>query len=609
MAQGSLGDLVLSLSADTAKFQSDLGKANREAERFGAEIGTMLGRLGAAFLAIAGPAAMGAMLKQTVAMQSQLDDLADTVGGSVTQLDALRRVAVVSGNDLSQVSTALVQLSRSLRASSDDGNAAVRAVRALGLNLEELRNMAPDQAFKKIAVAMNQFADGGEKAAVAQALFGRSGAQLLPMLKDLAEAGEANGRVTREQAEQSERLEKETRRMGLAFSDVRDDIANKVIPIFADWFEQLREGVRIFGSVSSALYQIGTINPFKSQGANIQSLTADIEHLQQVIEVERSRGKGTTSFEQAIEDKKKKIEFLKLMQRQEAQQLMGPGSLDARDLQANPVKPNVNFLNDEDARRRAAEAARRAAAEAERERIRLLKMAAKSEEEYLLAQQAEIDFNDELQRQHVARMRSERERLEALQEQSEMQFLLAQHAKLEEQDEITRQSIMRSRKQEIKEMNDLAKTLGFTFTSAFEDAVLAGKKLSEVLKGLEQDIARIILRKTVTEPLANAIAGAIGGVFGGGGEEELVQLGGPRAFGGPVSGGMSYQVGEYGPEVFTPSVSGMITPESGGITVINNNYIDSRTDQASIALMMKATEDRTVAKIRQMQQRTGETRV
>lgn len=41
-------------------------------------------------------------------------------------------------------------------------------------------------------------------------------------------------------------------------------------------------------------------------------------------------------------------------------------------------------------------------------------------------------------------------------------------------------------------------------------------------------------------------------------------FGGARAGGGPVSPGMSYLVGESGPELYTPSASGMISPLGGG---------------------------------------------
>lgn len=66
-----------------------------------------------------------------------------------------------------------------------------------------------------------------------------------------------------------------------------------------------------------------------------------------------------------------------------------------------------------------------------------------------------------------------------------------------------------------KKLDSIANDLGLTFSSAFEDAIVGGKNLRDVLGGLEQDLLRIITRKLVTEPLGNAISGFIGG--GGGG--------------------------------------------------------------------------------------------
>lgn len=114
-----------------------------------------------------------------------------------------------------------------------------------------------------------------------------------------------------------------------------------------------------------------------------------------------------------------------------------------------------------------------------------------------------------------------------------------------------------------KEAKTFADELGLSFASAFEDAVVGGRSFSEVLKGLADDILRILVRKQVTEPLANALGGIdFGSIFGS-------FFGGARANGGPVSGGKTYLVGERGPELFTPGSSGNITPNGamGGVTV------------------------------------------
>jgi len=114
----------------------------------------------------------------------------------------------------------------------------------------------------------------------------------------------------------------------------------------------------------------------------------------------------------------------------------------------------------------------------------------------------------------------------------------------------------------LEKTKTLAEDLGLTFTSAFEDAIVGGKGFSEVLKGLEQDILRIVTRKLVTDPLGNAITGALGGSGGGGFFSSILGsiFGGARADGGPVTGGVPYLVGERGPEMFVPRGSGAIVP-------------------------------------------------
>lgn len=62
---------------------------------------------------------------------------------------------------------------------------------------------------------------------------------------------------------------------------------------------------------------------------------------------------------------------------------------------------------------------------------------------------------------------------------------------------------------------DAARQLGLTFTSAFEAAILDGKSLSEVLRGLARDVAGIFLRKQFTEPAANALSKLFKSSFGG----------------------------------------------------------------------------------------------
>ncbi len=174
-----------------------------------------------------------------------------------------------------------------------------------------------------------------------------------------------------------------------------------------------------------------------------------------------------------------------------------------------------------------------------------------------------------------------------------------------------------------RENDNLARELGFTFQSAFEDAILRGEKLRGVLAGIAQDIARIILRQTVTNPLANLVMGglssALGGLFGGSGAGDIrgpggsasIPFGGPRALGGPVAAGSAYLVGEEGPELFMPGASGRIVPNgqaSGGTVVhqsINVSVGVAQTVRAEIAALMPAIKRQTIDAVADARMRGG----
>lgn len=149
----------------------------------------------------------------------------------------------------------------------------------------------------------------------------------------------------------------------------------------------------------------------------------------------------------------------------------------------------------------------------------------------------------------------------------------------------------RDQMKDLEDRYDTAKRLGadmgMTFQSAFEDAIIAGERFSDVLKSLAQDLARLVLRETVTAPLAKGISSSIGDVLGG-------LFGGGKASGGPVDPSHWYMVGEHGPEPFVPDTAGTIIPHDqigsaagSGPTV----YIDATgADAAALARVQRQVE-------------------
>ena len=156
----------------------------------------------------------------------------------------------------------------------------------------------------------------------------------------------------------------------------------------------------------------------------------------------------------------------------------------------------------------------------------------------------------------------------------------------------------------LDEQSRVAKQAGDVTASAFEDAVFAGNNLREVVRGLAQDLLRLLFRQQITEPLAKTIGTSsfFASIFGGG-----------KASGGPVGAGTAYVVGERGPELFVPNASGSIIPNQrlssagGGGTTINVNYnIASGISRAELGPILDTERKRLKAEIPDMVRRGGE---
>lgn len=126
-------------------------------------------------------------------------------------------------------------------------------------------------------------------------------------------------------------------------------------------------------------------------------------------------------------------------------------------------------------------------------------------------------------------------------------------------------------------------------SSSLADFVLTGKAsfgdfVQSVLGGIAKMMAQMVVFNALKAGATSlsgmgGFAGQIGGFMAG-------AFGGARANGGPVSGGKAYLVGERGPEIFQPTGSGRIVPNSalgGGVSVqiINNTGAQVSTKETT----------------------------
>ncbi len=256
----SLGSLVVRIAADTAQMQTGLAQIAREAESRAKQIDRAFGIVSTSLKAIGAGAAVGLSLESVrskidgaIASAAGLQQLAERTQSSVEALSAFTATAKLSNTDSEQLATGLQKLAKAMNEAQAKGGPTAEAFAAIGISTKELAGQRPDEVFLKIAQRLVQYQDGAEKAAVAQALFGKSGANLLPVLKDLAETSDLQVKVTAEQARQADDYERTLKRLDAANAAIAKRVAFEALPVMNAFAKAMLDQIRGAGGLKEAV--------------------------------------------------------------------------------------------------------------------------------------------------------------------------------------------------------------------------------------------------------------------------------------------------------------------------------------------------------------------
>ena len=202
-----LASLVLRLSADVAQLQNDLGKANAIAERsaramqksFDSVTGgitdslkNMAGAIAAAFtfdkLIEAG--------RNAINTADQFEKMSQKVGVSVETLSALSVQAKLSDVDIQSLQGGLSKLAKNAAEAAGGSKQQAAAFQAIGVSVKDAAgNLKPmDTLLAEVSAKFASYRDSAAKTALAQQYFGKSGAELIPLLNQLGSEGFAKAR-------------------------------------------------------------------------------------------------------------------------------------------------------------------------------------------------------------------------------------------------------------------------------------------------------------------------------------------------------------------------------------------------------------------------------
>jgi hypothetical protein len=177
----SAGTVTVDFAAETAKFTAELKKVNDRLK--GMESGfDSVAKIARNFLPSLSVAAIGSFVKSSLAAADALGDMADRIGVSVKELSRLQFAAGQSDVEIEALNKSLERVNIVISDAANGVTSAQKALSALNLSASDLRSLGLEQQLGKIADQFKEIQNPADKVRIATDLFGKSGAQLIPLL-------------------------------------------------------------------------------------------------------------------------------------------------------------------------------------------------------------------------------------------------------------------------------------------------------------------------------------------------------------------------------------------------------------------------------------------
>jgi hypothetical protein len=176
----SMANLTVKIGGDARQFRSVMKGLKGEAMQAGKSIGAgLIGPL-AGVGATAGLIALG---KSALQAADNIGKGAARIGISTDEYQRLQEMANRTGGSIENVETAITRMTRVLRGADQESKQAQLALADLGMSAEDLAGLDPGAAFRKMSGAVAGVQDPMQRLAIAQEVFGRGAAQIMPLIQ------------------------------------------------------------------------------------------------------------------------------------------------------------------------------------------------------------------------------------------------------------------------------------------------------------------------------------------------------------------------------------------------------------------------------------------
>jgi hypothetical protein len=243
------------------------GQVKNTADRFSSLKGAVAG-FGAAIAGSAIVGGLSAIVKKSIDAGDELFNLQAKTGVAANALIGIGNAAKLADVDMGTLGKGLTKLSINLVKAAEGNEDLSRKFAALGVSVKgaDGQVISADVALKQIADRFADMPDGAQKAAAAVALFGKAGADLIPLLNEGAAAmDEFTFKVSEDFAARSDLFNDTITELGIKAQGFGMELTDALLPalqsileVFGDLFDTKQDWTVLFEVIKGGLRVVAT---------------------------------------------------------------------------------------------------------------------------------------------------------------------------------------------------------------------------------------------------------------------------------------------------------------------------------------------------------------
>lgn len=299
---GELGSLVISLEADIAEFSSAMSKAAHEAQERSKQINEAIDTVKEGFAVLGVGIGLDSLVESIRSIAEEADQMgkfAQKAGTTVEAFSSMAYAARLADVDTQTFAQGLEKLSRTML-SAKQGSIQAQATFA-ALKIDPNQYKSADDVMLAIADRFEKMRNGATKTALSMQLFGKSGAELIPLLNSgsqeiaqmQAEAQKLGITFSDEDAKSAEEFNDNLTRLDAASHGLKITLANEMMPWLTDVSKAMVQAAKDGGLLQAAWVGLGGLgaalytDEFASNEKKLSNLRAqlgDLEHHLSMVE-------------------------------------------------------------------------------------------------------------------------------------------------------------------------------------------------------------------------------------------------------------------------------------------------------------------------------------